>query len=250
MAAYILKPDASAFSINRQTAYVGFTLLGEETQFFDLAEFDNLPLTTDDIVVGGIGFVHRALKRLGLAVPAIPSIPEELSDFALRQTWQTTIGEVRQAVANGQARFIKPCADQPKRFNGQPLRTFSDLIATAGLPDETVVECAELTPFVSEYRTFVLSGGIVDLRHYNGDPLLFPNAAVIRQAIERFETAPAAYAIDFGVCADGITRLVEVNDAYATGAYGLAPRPYAALITARWAQLRQVPALSEAAGIA
>lgn len=238
MPVYVLRPDESVFSMNRQAALVGFGLRGEETRLFDLDEADALPLTRADIVVGGVGVVHRALKRLGLAVPALPSIPPSLAAFAGRKTWRGPLGEARRAVGRGETLFVKPLPTEPKRFVGQPLRAFSDLLSTAHLPDELEVDCAELTPFVSEHRTFVLDGAIIGLRHYNGDPLIFPEAERVRAAVAAFESAPAGYALDIGVAEDGRTLLVEVNDGYSVGAYGLSPLRYAAMIDARWAELR------------
>lgn len=242
MPVYILRPDGSVSSLNRQNALVGFGLRGEETRLFDLDEIDALPLTRADIVVGGIGVAHRALERLGLAIPALDSTPPALAEFAGRKTWRGPLGAARQAVARGETLFVKPLPAQHKLFTGQPLRQFSDLLSTAHLPDETLVDCAELTPFLSEHRAFVLHGEIVGLRHYKGDPLIFPDAGRLRAAVAAYRDAPAGYALDIGVAEDGRTLLVEVNDGYAAGAYGLPPLRYAAVIEARWAELRRSPA--------
>ncbi|MEO0962754.1 MAG: ATP-grasp domain-containing protein, partial [Pseudomonadota bacterium] len=55
----------------------------------------------------------------------------------------------------------------------------------------------------------------------------------------RYTDAPVSYAWDVGVVDHGHTQLVEINDSYATGAYGLAPALYASLIDARWQEIRQ-----------
>jgi len=239
MRVYIHRPDQTPFSINRQVALVGFSLRGEDVRLFDTAEYDALPLTQEDIVVGGVGFVQRALKRLNLTVPLLASVPSSLAVFAGRKIWRSALIDARRAVERGEGIFIKPLPEQLKLFSGQPLRQFADLLQTAHLPDDTLVECSELTPFVSEYRTFVVHGEIVGLRHYNGNPLIFPDAACIRAAIAAYQDAPSGYALDVGVCEHGRTLLVEVNDGYAVGSYGLSPLTYAALIDARWAELRQ-----------
>lgn len=218
---------------------VGFGLRGADVHLFDSDDYDALPLAREDIVVGGIGFVRRALGRIRLAVPTLESVPSSLADFAGRKIWQGSLIDARRAVEAGEALFVKPLPEQLKLFTGQPLRQFSDLLATAHLPDDTIVECSELTPFVSEYRAFVLHGEVVGLRHYSGDPLLFPDASRVRAAVEAYRNAPAGYALDVGVCEDGRTLLVEVNDGYAVGAYGLPPTTYAVLIEARWAELRR-----------
>ena len=49
--------------------------------------------------------------------------------------------------------------------------------------------------------------------------------------------APAAFSLDVGLTAAGVTVVVEVNDGYALGAYGLMPLAYAKLLSARWAQM-------------
>ncbi len=56
-------------------------------------------------------------------------------------------------------------------------------------------------------------------------------------AVKNYATAPAAYAMDFGVTDSGATILVEVNDGYSLGNYGLDSLLYAKLLSARWAEL-------------
>ena len=238
MTVYVLRPDESAFSINRQVARVGFALRGDDVRLFGIDDFDDLPLAPPDIVVGGIGVVRRAFSRLGLEAPTLDSVPEVLTDFAGRKIWRSAIIDARRAVERGASLFIKPLPEQLKLFTGQPLRQFSDLLPTSHLPDDTMVECAELTPFLSEYRAFVMHKEIIGLRHYSGDPLIFPDPSRVRAAVAAYHGAPAGYALDVGVVEDGRTLLVEVNDGYAIGSYGLPPLRYAALIAARWEQLR------------
>lgn len=60
---------------------------------------------------------------------------------------------------------------------------------------------------------------------------------VIECAIKDYITAPNAYGIDFGVTSSGETLLVEVNEGYALGCYGLFPHLYAKLVLTRWAEL-------------
>lgn len=57
------------------------------------------------------------------------------------------------------------------------------------------------------------------------------------RAVKEYRDAPAGYGIDFGVTADRRTLLVEVNDGYALGCYGLQHDLYAQLLSARWSEL-------------
>lgn len=43
--------------------------------------------------------------------------------------------------------------------------------------------------------------------------------------------------MDFGLTDDGRTLMIEVNDGYALGCYGLLYVNYAKLLSARWAEL-------------
>lgn len=52
-----------------------------------------------------------------------------------------------------------------------------------------------------------------------------------------FWSAPAGYAVDFGITDKGETLLIEVNDGYAFGCYGLLNIYYSKLLSARWAEL-------------
>ncbi len=238
MVVHILAQDQRVGSLNRLAAGLGFAELGEEVRWFEDAAFDALPLHPDDIVVGGVGYARKAFARLGIEVPDLEPVPPQLEPFAGRRIWRATLGEVRQRVNAGEAMFVKPAPDQPKRFIGRVLSAFRDLIATAQFDDTLVVDCAEPVTFISEYRAFVLHGELIGLRPYTGDPLAFPDPDTVRAAIAAYDPAPASYALDVGVTDDGRTLLVEVNDSYATGGYGLFPIAYARFIAARWTELR------------
>ncbi|SHJ63651.1 protein of unknown function [Clostridium cavendishii DSM 21758] len=60
---------------------------------------------------------------------------------------------------------------------------------------------------------------------------------IIQEVISKFTSAPNGYAIDFGLTDKGETLLIEVNDGYALGYYGLFNLEYAKLLSARWAEL-------------
>lgn len=238
MVAYILQPDDHVFSLNRVAARIGFLALGVEVRMFTPDDFDDLDLKRDDIVVGGIGFAQRGMRRMGLSVPVIESIPESLKNFAGRRIWQSTMGDLRVRVEKGERVFAKPRPDRLKVFNGQLFSAFRDLIPTAHVADEEPIDCAEPIELLSEYRCFVLRGDPIDLRPYKGDPFVLPDASVIRPAVAAYADRPMGCAIDFGVTIENQTVVVEVNDGYAIGAYGMAPVAYANLITARWDEIR------------
>jgi hypothetical protein len=87
-------------------------------------------------------------------------------------------------------------------------------------------------------------GEILGVKSYSGDWRVHFDSQVIERAIESYTSAPAAYGADFGVTAGGETLLIEVNDGYALGAYGLFSADYARLLASRWAQMAGTQDLS------
>ena len=83
---------------------------------------------------------------------------------------------------------------------------------------------------------FIRYGRILDVRPYKGDWRIHFDSSVIEQAVNQHFSAPAGYALDFGVSDDGRTLLIETNDGYALGSYGLFYIQYAKLLSARWSE--------------
>jgi hypothetical protein len=236
----IQKQDGEFVSANGYCAWRGFRERGLGIQFFEwpaMREGD-VPLSRDVMVVGGVGAVRFALKRLGVDVPVGIDLPDSLAAYRGRRVWRSTWDEVRTHIdRNLSPIFVKPL-DRPKAFRGQVLRSFADLIPTAALPDEMNVLVSEPVEFRSEWRFFVVGGEVVGSGHHSGDPLVFPDRAVVAAAVKDFAgEAPAGYGIDFGVTTDGRTLLVEVNDGYSLGCLGLRSDLYVGLLEARWQEL-------------
>ena len=193
MTVFVLAPDDHVFSLNRLTARIGFLTLGEEVVMFQEDTFDTLSLQEHDIVVGGVGFVRRALHRLGLSVPDMDSVPDSIAQFAGRRLWQSTMGELRKRVGAGEVIFAKPRPERLKAFNGRLYSSFKDLISTAHVDDDEPIECSEPLDLLSEHRCYVLRGDIIGLRHYADDPLVLPDPEVIRNAVQSFSDGPMGY---------------------------------------------------------
>jgi hypothetical protein len=239
MRAFFQKHKGEFANINVLTAYLGFRELGYCTDFFEFDDLDTLELDQDTVVVGSIIAVVKALNKLGVEPPALLSIPGSLMHYAKRHVWHGTIGEARTIVDTGGSLFIKPIPNDRKLFGGSLLSSFRDLIATASLPADYPIVCSEPVSMLSEYRVFVLKGNVIGCRHYKGDFRLFPDFRVIDSAIRDFSEAPSGYGIDFAVTASGDTILVEVNEGFSLGCYGLPALPYSSLLETRWNELLQ-----------
>ncbi|VMW92783.1 Uncharacterised protein [Streptococcus pneumoniae] len=96
---------------------------------------------------------------------------------------------------------------------------------------------SEVVEFIAEWRCFVLDGRVLDVRPYTGDYHAQFDASVIDEAISCWKDAPIAYGLDIGVTRDGRTLVVEVNDGYALGNYGLSPLKSINFHRARWKEM-------------
>ena len=101
-------------------------------------------------------------------------------------------------------------------------------------PDETEVYCSESVKIISEWRVFVNNGLMIGCQPYLGDFTLHPDFDTVTNCINSYKSAPVGYSADFGVTDYSRTILIEINDAYSLGCYGLPSMPYANLIKDRW----------------
>jgi len=233
-------------NINCFSSQTGFYHRGIFVEGFVASEVDNLPLTgSDTIVHGSVTSVRKALARLGCEPPAA-KLPMELQHHLGRSSRESMLGEVREKVLSNRLEesvFIKP-ANAQKAFTGQVISGIMDLMSSNHLPDDLVITIQSAVEFLSEWRVFVLEGRILNISHYTGNPTLFPDLNPIRSFIEEYTGQPesfCAYGADFGVIdQSGKTVLIELNDSFSLGSYGLNSISYAAMIEARWNQLTQL----------
>ena len=238
---YIQRMEGEIASDACYVAWRGFQRKGVPTTFFQWPELmaGEVSLTRDTLVVGGMIEVFHAMKTLGIQPPPPLNLPECLSAYRGRRIWNSTFGELhRQFRAGaGQSVFVKPLT-AAKAFTGYVIAGLDDFEPTIHLPAHTQLQCSEIVEFISEWRYFVHRQQIVGLGFYAGDVFRHPDSTVVRGAIDLYEAeAPVAYGMDFGVTTDGRTLLVEVNDAFALGCYGLGAVEYASMLEARWLEV-------------
>lgn len=217
---------------NFMNAWQGFREMGFEVIPF--IDYEGLCSSErSDIIVGYVNTVRNRLNDLGITAPEM-DYPQELNKYLGRRIWKTAMS----AVSNNPKCwpvFVKPLED--KQFTGVVVRSTKDLIGCGIVGVNQDVYCSEIVDFVAEWRCFVRYGRILGVRSYKGDWKAHFDPVVIENAVKEFTKAPKGYAIDFGLTKDGRTLLIEVNDGYALGCYGLFYLDYAKLLSARWAEL-------------
>lgn len=232
MKAYIqTNEQGDFFNTNAYVAAKGFDFFGWEiNRYVNADEIDDPDPSA--VLVGGIGNVRRRLARLGLAQQGELEYPASLETYLGRRVWKSTLREVLQQKEWNL--FMKPV--HTKLFTGKVIRKFGDFIGLK-YEEEVPVWCSEVIELVTEWRCFIRYKSVLDVRRYTGRWDSQLDASIVEGAVKAYVDQPAAYSLDFGVDANGKYYLVEVNDGYSLGSYGMEPMRYAKLLSARWAEL-------------
>jgi len=145
--------------------------------------------------------------------------------------------------------FVKPIRN--KVFTGKVISSINDLIGCGNCHGNYEVLVSEAINIKAEWRCFILYDEIIDVRPYGMliDPkrkshLYHYDKNVLQDMLNEFmniENRPSACSMDICVTEEEKTLLMEFNDAYSLGYYGLAPILYAKLISARWSQILERP---------
>ena len=193
----------------------------------------------DTIVFGAVAIVREALVRAHRPEPANIDFPIELMPYVGRRLLETTMCEVRNWEQHNSPQLpahVKP-RDRQKLFKGAVVRSFRDMIPLSGVSDDEPVIVQEVVDFVSEWRATILRRKIVNVANYKGNPIRFPDEKVLAKAVCDWSSQPIGCGMDWGVTADGRTLLVEVNDGFSLGNYGVRGHQYTAMIECRWREL-------------
>lgn len=237
--AYIQRAGGEFFSEAAYCFWKGCGQLDIPTATFNQETgLEGLDITKHTLVYGGIGNVRKAFDLLGVKQPTVGEMPpEEVLWLYGRRVWATTMAEVRQGYEDGRHFFIKPLKVH-KAFGGHVTTpSVGTLQLTAGFGNEFEVLASEVVNFHSEYRLFVHNGKVVASRFYRGDFRVAPDYAVADQFLAAIKCPPVAYSLDLGVDDDGRTLVVEMNDAFSLGHYGMASTPYAQMVIDRWEEI-------------
>lgn len=217
---------------NFYAAYDGFKQLG-----FEICYFQDINTLSghekEDIVISYVEDVRSMLRKYEIVAPEI-DYPEELTAFLGRKVWKSRLSAIANHPESWNV-FIKPVED--KKFTGIVVRSTKDLVGCGTYGEDPEIWCSDVVKFVAEWRCFVRYGDILDVRRYRGDWRVQFDTRMVQEIVNRFRSAPKGYAVDIGLTDQGETLLIEVNDGYALGHYGMSSLDYAKLLSARWAEL-------------
>lgn len=219
-------------NINFAIAYDGLDKLGLEIEnYYDDNQIKKIG--NEDLFVGFVHETKKVLNHLKIPIPEITCYPEELSEYYGRRIWESTLQEfLKEGKYN---LFIKP--KKNKYFTGKLIKSFKDLISIGYHKEQVDIWCSEPKEIITESRCFVRYGKILDLRNYKGDWKKKTDTKIVEEVVKKLSNKLSGYAVDFGITKEGKTILIELNDGYSLGNYGLFSADYCKLLISRWAQI-------------
>ena len=232
-------------SVNIANAMYGFRELGAEIIPYHKIDEIYDRVNREDIVLDYIDQCNSIFSKFGIE-PSIPDYPKVMDKFLGRKICKDTINSISRSEAKWSAGyFVKPV--RSKVFTGKIISSISDLVGCGNYSEDYDVLVSESLDICAEWRCFILYDEIVDVRPYG--LLLDRNRKSYKyhydfkvldsmlEAFVKWDERPISCSMDICVTKDGQTLLVEINDAYSLGCYGLASVFYAKLISARWSQI-------------
>lgn len=203
---------------------------------FKLVTYEELTLGKYDallknyLFVGSTEFMMEIFRRLGLENIGVP-------DNANRSFEILTLEQAWDRAAADQKIFIKPF--QIKLFTGFVLDKMQ-YGCLNGLSRETKVMAYK--PFdhkiVSEWRLYIHNHKIVDSRNYTGDFMINPNYQYALTCLEYNKSRfPKAYTMDIGVLENDENVIIEYNDMWAIGNYGMPNDIYVRMLQDRYFEI-------------
>lgn len=232
-------------------------------------DINDVPITRDvygypPLVIGFIEDTIKYMEHWGVPIPAPLNIPDELNreSFLGRKFEIKTLAEFKKETRI--PIFVKPHSKVKAFYSGIIREASSRKIffekdeLKEPLDPNMLVLTSDVVDMLSEYRCFVKEGKLMDIRHYQGDCTVFPDPERILDMIAAYKSAPKAYSLDVAVInkpnyASPTSRiletfgkkvetyqstvLVECQDMWSIGPYGLDPVIYLTMLKRRWIEL-------------
>jgi hypothetical protein len=209
---------------------LGCKLKGAKYKIYD--DIDLVPRNRETMVVGWVEDTIKFFQDMNYNVPLDLTIPNVLhkEKFLKRNVIMVnTFDELKRIT---KPFFIKP--QFVKAFDHGLILNTHDLLK---YKDNSNFIISDIVDFVTEYRCYIIDKKIVGCYNYLGDFRIYPNLNLVDDMINSFVNQPLGYSIDVGVLHNGETCLIEVNDGWSLGNYGLEPKLYTRLLTERWVQI-------------
>lgn len=202
--------------------------------------YDTLHLLDKDIVkkhlfVGSTQFMERVFSIMGYNENEIPRVKENSN----RKSDIMKLGDALE-LSYIKRIFVKPV--KIKLFTGLALNNDWDRISLYGFDKDTEVFVYDTIDDIrAEYRAYIKDGKVVGVKDYSGDNRNFPcDYTYLDNIVSKNLLSgdfPVAYTIDIGICGDNTPFVVEFNDMWAIGNYGLENEVYYKMLRQRYFEI-------------
>lgn len=191
-------------------------------------KFDSLLKT--HLFVGSVEFMREVFRRAGIENPRVP-------ENSNRPFESISLGEARRRSKEGEKLFIKPF--DIKLFTGFVIDQMVNT-SIADIPDETNIMAYKVfrDPIASEWRCYIHRDKVIDIRNYSGDIFTYPDVIYLLEVVYKNEDRfPTAYTVDIAILESGENVVVEYNDMWAIGNYGIPNDLYLRLLRDRYFEI-------------
>lgn len=188
-------------------------------------KFDNL--IRKSLFVGSVEFMKAVFNRVGKTNVRLPKNSN-------REHTIQKLGDVKKVAKDGKKMFIKPF--DIKLFTGFVIDQMQ-YTSISGIPDDIEVMVYEPfnSPIKSEWRCYINNNKVEYVANYAGDFFYPIDSNYLRNVIqENKDTFPCAYTIDIGVLGSGENVVIEYNDMWAIGNYGVPNDLYVRMLKERY----------------
>lgn len=197
---------------------------------------------TENMLVSGIDQIRGVFRDCEIHVPLI-DYPDDLQEFYHRSINRLPWGEIKLFEHPVWVKSLSPKGFICPSIIRGPWETTYDPpdYGMANLEDDDLLWTSDILDIKAEWRAFCIDGEVVDVRSYSSNAWQTSfDSNKINAATKQWSQIPHGCSMDWAVCninGKEETVLLEVNDGWALGAYGLDPSLYFQLLKVRWEQI-------------
>ena len=188
----------------------------------------NSQIIKSNLFIGSTEFMSAVWKVIGKD----PKLPMNTD----RSHFNLTLGQVRKDIEQNMTWFVKPF--QLKLFSGLIVDKYS--ISSLNEFDDNLVVMAyiPLPEILSEWRVYIHYNQMIDSKNYSGDFKISPDYDWVESRIKLYkDKMPCAYTLDVGVLKDNTNTIIEFNDFWAIGNYGIPNDLYVRMLRDRYFEI-------------
>jgi hypothetical protein len=187
-------------------------------------------ITPSNLFVGSVEFMKAVFNRIGLNDVRLP-------ENSNREYKVERLDVVKQMAKDGVKMFIKPF--DIKLFTGFVIDKMQ-YTSISNIPDDTLVMVYKPFeyPIESEWRCYIHNNKVEYISNYSGDFYVSIDSSYLDNVINQNKGKfPVAYTIDIGVLSNGENVVIEYNDMWAIGNYGVPNDVYVRMLRDRYFEI-------------